>query len=344
MPSKTNSIAVEAFLLREGHTGVERYILNLVRTLAEGPSGPVTLFTLSTCRFDFDLTNPNLTQRVIPLRGLLPRILFQHLLFPFWLRRFDRVFFTGYLGSLLFPAKRTAVAIFDLIALEHPSLVRARTRWYYRALLPWFLARSRLLVVPSGKVRRAVLARRPRGRVRQMAIPVDEAFYRFADCIRPDLVGDCILTVGYGERKKNHRLLESIAPHFPDRSFLLAGKRVGNEEFPPNVRVLGFLPQDDLVLLYRRSRVLLFLSREEGYGLPVLEALVSGIPVLCWETEPFTELESPLLYHPARQDVASMVAKLEQLLEMPKPAPAPMPPIPRWPGYWADLERELGEC
>jgi len=46
------------------------------------------------------------------------------------------------------------------------------------------------------------------------------------------------------------------------------------------VRFAGFVPDDELAVLYRRATSLIFPSLWEGFGLPAVEAMVSGLPVL----------------------------------------------------------------
>jgi glycosyltransferase involved in cell wall biosynthesis len=50
---------------------------------------------------------------------------------------------------------------------------------------------------------------------------------------------------------------------------------------PPGVRYLGQVGNADLAALYSRALALLFLSAYEGFGLPILEAMSAGTPVLC---------------------------------------------------------------
>jgi glycosyltransferase involved in cell wall biosynthesis len=338
-----NGIAIEAFLLRSGHTGVERSILNLILTICENATDKVTIFIVPGCEFLFPSSNTNVLIRCVPVRSNLGRVFFQHFLFRFWLRGFSRVFFTGYLGSFFFPAKLSAIAVYDLIALEQSNLVKFRTRYYYRLMLPWFLRRAAIIIVPSEKVKAGVQRYAPCGRVVKLSLPVDEKFYgtnKYENRVQK-FEHDQVLIVGFGEIKKNHHLLEEIAPRFPDRIFYLVGRRQKVEHFPSNVIVLGFLPQEELVELYRCSKVLLFLSFQEGYGLPIFEALVSNTNALTWSVPPFTETRSSLLHHPESNSLNSLIKKLDFLLECRKEQPLTRFTILRWKEYWDLLEQEL---
>src|SRR5215475_13738832 len=66
---------------------------------------------------------------------------------------------------------------------------------------------------------------------------------------------------------------------------LIVGARwagVGTEGSPPpGWQYLGRLPDAELVYLYRRALALVFPSKYEGFGLPVVEAMMLGCPVIC---------------------------------------------------------------
>jgi glycosyltransferase involved in cell wall biosynthesis len=95
-----------------------------------------------------------------------------------------------------------------------------------------------------------------------------------------------VLAVGAADRRKNLGLLERAMPRvvesFPAATLVLAGPRRGGggRREPAWQRTLGFVSDDDLMTLYRCARVVVAPSSYEGFGLPVLEAMQLGAPVI----------------------------------------------------------------
>jgi glycosyltransferase involved in cell wall biosynthesis len=85
---------------------------------------------------------------------------------------------------------------------------------------------------------------------------------------------------------------------------LLAGERL---------RVLGFVPHDDLPALYSGAEALIYPSLLEGFGLPILEAMRCGTPVLTSTTSSLPEVAgaAALLVDPSR--VEEIVSGMQQL-------------------------------
>jgi len=81
------------------------------------------------------------------------------------------------------------------------------------------------------------------------------------------------------------------------------------------VRYLGFAVSEDLPLLYAGARLFAFPSLYEGFGLPVLEAMSSGVPVVCSNSSSLPEVagEAALVCEP--RDVDSLTAHLCRALE-----------------------------
>lgn len=80
-------------------------------------------------------------------------------------------------------------------------------------------------------------------------------------------------------------------------------------------RYLGFAASEDLPLLYAGARLFTFPSHYEGFGLPVLEAMSSGVPVVCSNSSSLPEVAGQAALMCAPDDVDGLSALLHQGLE-----------------------------
>ncbi len=80
-------------------------------------------------------------------------------------------------------------------------------------------------------------------------------------------------------------------------------------------RYLGFAPSQDLPLLFAGARLFTFPSHYEGFGLPVLEAMSSGVPVVCSNSSSLPEVAGEAALMCAPDDVDALTALLQQGLE-----------------------------
>ncbi len=155
---------------------------------------------------------------------------------------------------------------------ETSSRVRRRTPWLLR------LGLATMVITPTKAIRHEAIKYFGLASDRVVAVP-----HGVAACFRPFSEGDghdrprYLLTVGTQGRRKNIEIAIAAA--------CAAGLElwvVGRGEWrpEPGVRFLGAVPEAELPALYSHAAAFLFPSHYEGFGLPLLEAMACGTPVI----------------------------------------------------------------
>ena len=133
-----------------------------------------------------------------------------------------------------------------------------------------------------------------------------------------------VLSVGAIQRRKNiARLVEAFEYAPPGWKLLLAGSlgfdseagrgRIERSPRKQDIQMLGYVSASELEDLYQRASILAFPSLDEGFGMPVLDAMARGVPVLTSNVSAMPEVvgEAALLVDPT--DVQSIAEGLQRL-------------------------------
>jgi len=94
-------------------------------------------------------------------------------------------------------------------------------------------------------------------------------------------------------------------------------QKLGNENSKKFIR-LGFIPTEDLVAIYNSATVFVFPSLYEGFGLPILEAMQSGCPVITTKESSLPEVAGEAAYYVDGYDVENIAKGIETVFNTKK--------------------------
>ncbi|MEB3271388.1 MAG: glycosyltransferase family 1 protein [Synechococcus sp.] len=251
----------------------------------------------------------------------------------------------GYLGSQPIPQ---VVMVHDLRPISHPQ--QSLQSLYFRAWVPPLLRQCRHILTNSAFTAAEILRHTGVAAERISVIPLGYDSEAFRPAPAPAGGGDpghgqgqgaaargnaspYLLHVGQAYPHKNlRRLIEAfaaLARRHPDLRLLLAGKPhprhtaqlralVAERGLADRIEFRPYVPFADLPDLYRGALALVYPSLWEGFGLPVLEAMACGTPVLTSRGSGTEEAagEAALLIDP--MDQSALEAALQRLVQEPQ--------------------------
>jgi glycosyltransferase involved in cell wall biosynthesis len=331
--SVQTEVVVNARHLAGPKTGIEVYMEHLLAALSR--TGEVRITALSWAPLDLDLER---VTEVIPARrpdlsGL--RATLWKLWFDQWyaLRAVappEGIIFHGMDGFLPYSLRRrdrSVVTVHDLGWQVHPELYDRRLRWMYGGLFPWVLRRADRFIAVSrytadDLVRRAGV---PASRIDVIYHGLDPVFSTRRDQPASSSETPYVLAVGGVSPRKNTRRLIAAFSRWRARGarrakyrLLITGTSLDREfsrnggGLPEGVSLLGYVDKAELPGLYAGAAAFLYPGIYEGFGLPIIESMACGTPVITSRTGAAPEIAggAAILVDPF--DLDSIAAGLDQ--------------------------------
>jgi glycosyltransferase involved in cell wall biosynthesis len=253
----------------------------------------------------------------------------------FWLPWEARVFHSLAQRPPAFRFQKEIVTVHDIFPLTGRNYSTLDFQRKFSALLRQAVARADRVITPSEYTAKQLVEHTGVGRekVRVIAEGVASTDAPMAPEARVEerkrLVGkgnEMVLSVGVLQTRKNIlnalRALESLPAHY--RLVLVGGDGYGSETVHEFIRkehlegrvaVLGHVATDQLPALYMAASVLLFPSFEEGFGLPVLEAMAHGLPVVASRTASLPEVGGDVALYVDPYDPRDIAEKVMRAVE-----------------------------
>jgi len=316
--------------------GIGRYARGLVRGLAQLDRENEYLLLVAGRPKDEGTFPPNFKPRYLPLSPHRATILWQRLRVPL-----PADLFTGLLDLFHSPdyvlpplrRGRKVLTIHDLSFLRYPEGADPRLRWYLTQAVPHSIGQADLVLADSHNTKSDLieLLGVEAGRVEVLYPGVEERFHPLDEGslapvkARYRLDFPFILIVGTLEPRKNHvGLLQAytlLKGRHPHRLVIAGGKgwlyeaifrEVERLSLEERVLFLGYVPEEDLPALYNLADLFVFPSFYEGFGLPPLEAMACGTPVVVSDISSMPEVvgDGALLVPP--QDVEALAEAMKK--------------------------------
>jgi glycosyltransferase involved in cell wall biosynthesis len=287
------TVVIDADVLGRHRTGDETYVLNLLRELGRLDSGLRLVALTRRPELVPDGIEPCLVPAgsqewrmavTVPrvIRRLRPELVhFQHVLPPF--------------------AGRAVLTVHDLSFERDASLMGRADRVIFRTLVPRSVRRARRILTVSERTKRDLidLYGTDAGKIVVTPNGVDPAF------TPGEGGGDYALFVGAIQRRKDPLAALAAAEAAGLRLVVVGPDRDGDlaaELRRRGADLRGYVELEELAALYRAAAALVFSSRYEGFGLPVVEAMASGTPVVATDDAAVREVAGDAaLYAPASE-------------------------------------------
>lgn len=243
------------------------------------------------------------------------RILWQQLMLP--MHAGDVLYAMAYTAPL-FTNIPYLLNVHDVIALTHPQLCSNLNAAQMRILMPRSIKRAAHIIVSTNYVAGRIKKLFPDKKITVAPLGVDFDYYSKDSVLLPAWVRKpYYLFVGNIEPKKG---LDTLINAFSQtkKTLIIAGKKGWKcenllKKVPENIIFAGRVADEILPALYKNAEALILPSIEEGFGLPVLEAMAAGTPVIHSDIPALMETAGNAGLPFAVSDVASLQSAVNRL-------------------------------
>ena len=243
--------------------------------------------------------------------------------------------------SLFYRNIKNVVTVLDMIPLKFPNSERLPNRIYWKIQLPIAIKKADIIItisksskediirmfkVPENKVRVIYLGHRKEmkpldrenigiKRIKEKYLLPDK-FILFVGTIQPrknlDKVFKAFALLKKRGKLKDHRLVVCGRLGWLYKPTM---NLINELDIQEDIKILDFVPDEDLPYIYNLANLFVFPSQYEGFGLPVLEAMACGVPVITSNKSSLPEIigEVGIMIEP--EDIQSLADNINKVLD-----------------------------
>ena len=324
-------IAIDARIIR---TTTGRYVERLLNYLQDIDTQNTYVILLDTKDFDsWQPTNPNFTKVAIDIPNYSVREQFGFAITLYRLK-VDLVHFCMPQQPLLY-FKPSVTTIHDLTLLHHKNYVENSKLAYdikqaiFKGILTFAAHKSRRIITPTKYARDDVI-KTLHAKPERISVTYEAADTIQKTVAEPIAIFESkpfIMYAGRTEPHKNIRRLilahQQLLQTHPDLQLAIPGPKDGNnrmieqwckDEGYKQVHLLGFVSEGELRWLFENAQAYVFPSLSEGFGLPGLEAMSYGTPVVSSNATCLPEVYRDGAHYFNPEDVDDMASKINDVL------------------------------
>lgn len=333
-------ILIDLTSLADNFSGIERYAASISREMLSCKEHTfIFLFKdeIHTMFLDYKDAE-NVEMIVIPR---CKKLIFNQVKLPLEIYRHtaDWYLFMAFPVPLLLFKKNMVSTIHDICCWDCPETMNGMSKWYFRIshrVAVWKC--KRIITISQFSQERIVQKLRyPREKIWLIYCGVDEQFIKYAyndakaSFVREKyhLPQQYLLSLSTLEPRKNLRLLveayrKVVLDEKIDTPLVLAGRRgwkmdkllEGIEDaVKEKIHFTGFIDEEDLPEVYGNAKCFIFPSMYEGFGIPPLEAMACGTPVLSSDATSLPEVLSDTALYFENENVVELMNEMCVVLE-----------------------------
>ena len=312
-------LIINSRFLTQNITGVQRFAIEISRQL-KSVLGDKVIFVSPNTIIHKDLAK-ELDVKII---GTKTGHLWEQIDLPKYLKSIDSPLLLNLANTAPLFYKNQIITIHDLAFLQHPIWFSKKFYMYYRFLIPKIAKNGKKIITVSNFSKKEIIS----------LLGIDEkkieVIYNGISCnfnYNPTIhKKNYILAVSSLDPRKNFKnlILSFEKINLKNYRLVIVGsenKVFSNAEIKnlmkkiQNVEFTGYVSDNKLVKLYQEAKIFVYPSLYEGFGIPPLEAMASGTPVISSNVASLPEVCGDAVYYVNPYDVNDIAKGIETVLK-----------------------------